>query len=266
MANNERGAEKTTALITGASSGIGAEFSRQLAARGMNLVLVARREERLAALRDELEPKHGISAEVLVADLLVANDLERVKRRIAELTDLEILVNNAGFGVLGNFCEVDIQGQLDMIGIHVLAPIHLARAAVGGMIRRERGSIINVSSMAAFLVGGESNTYCAAKAYVNSFSESLQDELRGKGVKVQALCPGFTKTEFHSSETFADFDKSRIPKWMWMPAQRVVTKSLNSLRGRRVLVVPGVINALIVRSLRFPLTRPLALAVARPKK
>jgi len=266
MANNKPGAKKTTALITGASSGIGAEFARQLAARGMNLVLVARREERLAALRDELEQKHGIRAEVLVADLLVAKDIEQVERRIAELTDLEILVNNAGFGVLGNFCEVDIQGQLDMIGIHILATVRLARAAVAGMIARKRGFIINLSSVAAFLVDGEYTTYCAVKAYVNSFSESLQHELRGTGVKVQALCPGLTSTEFHSTETFADFDKSQIPKWMWGSAERVVAKSLKALRGKRVIVVPGVINAIIARSLRRPLTRPLALALARSTK
>ncbi len=266
MANNKPGAKKTTALITGASSGIGAEFARQLAARGMNLVLVARREERLAALRDELEQKHGIRAEVLVADLLVAEDIERVERRIAELTDLEILVNNAGFGVLGNFCEVDIQGQLDMIGIHILATVRLARAAVADMIGRKRGFIINLSSVAAFLIDGKNNTYCAAKAYVNSFSESLQDELRGTGVKVQALCPGFTSTEFHSTGSFANFDKSQIPKWMWGSAGHVVAKSLKALRGKRVIVVPGILNTIIVRNLRRPLTRPLAMALARSTK
>lgn len=196
MVDNETGSATTTAVITGTASGIGAEFARQLASRGVNLVLVDRREEPLVALRDELLLRHDLRAELLVADLLSADDIERVEWRIAELTDLEILVNNAGFAVFGNFCDVDIQGQLDLIGIHILATVRLTRAAVAGMIQRKRGFIINLPSVSSFLVNGENSTYGAAKAYVNSFSESLQDELRGTGVRIQSLCPGFTRTEF----------------------------------------------------------------------
>ena len=244
-----------TALITGASSGIGAEFARQLAGRGMNLVLVARREERLAALSDALQRRYGVRAEVFVADLARTDEVKRVEHRIVQLTDLEILVNNAGFGIEGSFTEVDVEGQIDMIHVHVVATVRLTRAALPAMIDRRRGFVINVSSIAAFMTGDI--TYCATKTYIYSFSESLQDELRDTGVRVQALCPSYTRTGFHETESIRGFDKSRIPEWMWMPVEQVVHVSLKALGRKRVLVVPGLINRLIVRGLRCPLTRSI---------
>jgi len=258
--------KRATALITGASSGIGAEFARQLAARRTNLVLVARREERLAALSDELQREHGIGAEVFVADLARTEDVKRVEQRITELTDLEILVNNAGFAIQGNFSGVDVEGQIDMIRVHVITTVRLTRAAVPAMIARGRGFVINVSSVAAFVTEGKNNTYCATKAYLNSFSESLQDELRDTGVRVQALCPGFTRTGFHSTDLIQDFDTSRIPNWMWLSADRVVAASLKALRRKRVIVVPGFTYGVIAGVLRRPLTRRIALFLARSKR
>ncbi|GIV59641.1 MAG: hypothetical protein KatS3mg043_0730 [Rhodothermaceae bacterium] len=189
-----------TALITGASSGIGAGFARRLAERGYNLILVARRADRLAELAEELQTRHGIEAEGLPADLATDEGIRRVEARIVDCDTLDLLVNNAGFGTTGRFAEIDLAPQLAMIHVHVIAPVRLIRAALPGMMARGAGGIINVSSVSAFWPNAGSATYSATKAYLNAFSEALAHELRGTGVTVQALCPGFTRTEFHDTE------------------------------------------------------------------
>ena len=235
-----------TALITGASSGIGAAFARALAARGYDLVLVARREERLAALAAELQGRHAIDAEVLVVDLSQPADVERVVQRVAGLETLEMLINNAGFGTIGRFFKVDLAKSLDMIHVHVIASVRFCRAALPGMIARDRGAIINVASVAAFspLVGNA--MYSATKRFLVTFSQSLQMELAGTGVKVQALCPGFTHTGFHDTPEYERFRRTLIPGFMWMSAEDVVTGSLKALRRGRVVYVPGFKNRLLV--------------------
>jgi short-subunit dehydrogenase len=237
--------ESRTALITGSSSGIGVAFARQLAPMGYSLILVARREERLAALATELGERHPISAEVLAADLANSADVGRVESRIAELKSLDLLINNAGFGAPGSFAEADLATQQDMINVHVLASVRLARAALPGMIARRRGAIINVSSIAGLLPIPGSATYSATKAYLNFFSEALQSELRGTGVKIQALCPGFTHTEFHDTPTHRGFHRSRIPEALWMSAEEVAEGSLSALDRRQVIFVPGIKNRLV---------------------
>lgn len=227
------------AFITGASSGIGAEFARQLAAQQYDLILVARREERLRALAAELGRAHSIRVEVLVADLSNLADIERVAARISELETLELLINNAGFGVPARFAEAEAAKQLAMLEVHVVASTRLSRAALPGMIARGRGSIINVSSLAAFFPMPGSVTYCSTKAYLNTFSKALQAELRGTGVQVQALCPGFTYTEFHDTPEFANFSRSTLPKLFWMKAETVVAASLAAARRGRVICIPG---------------------------
>jgi len=227
------------ALITGASSGIGAEFARQLASQGYNLILAARREERLAALSAALAQTHAITAEVLVADLSTPADLARVEQRIGRLENLTVLVNNAGFGTTGPFAQIDLGPQLDMVHLHILASMRLCRAALPGMIAQGRGHIINVSSIASLVPLPENVTYCATKAFLNSFSEALQIELAGTGVKVQALCPGFTFTEFHDSPEFERRSRQPIPNFMWLPAPEVVAASLNALKRDRVIYIPG---------------------------
>jgi len=255
------GAQKT-ALITGASAGLGAEFTRQLAAEGYRFVLIARRKGRLDQLGDELRAEFGVESESLVADLATTEGVATVENRIRQLDDLDLLINNAGFGTFGNFAEIEFQTQLDMLHVHVTATIQLTRTALDGMIPRGRGYIINVSSLAGFLHGGRSVTYCATKAYLNSFSESLADELRGTGVQVQALCPGFTYTEFHDTQLLDNFDRKSVPGFMWMPADRVVRKSLAARKSRRVIVIPGFLNrffkGLLTSSLLKPLTSLLA--------
>jgi short-subunit dehydrogenase len=228
------------ALVTGASSGIGAEFARQLAGQGYDLILVARCEERLAALAASLARTYGVGAEIQVADLTRPAELAQVERRINRLENLAILVNNAGFGTTGSFAEIDLGPQLDMVHLHILACMRLCRAALPGMIARRRGRIINVSSMAGLVPLPENATYCATKAFLNSFSEALQAELAGTGVRVQALCPGFTHTEFHSSPEFERRGRQPIPGFLWLSAPEVVATSLNALKRNQVIHIPGI--------------------------
>ena len=242
--------ESRTALITGASSGIGAAYARQLAAKGYNLILVSRREDRLSGLAAELKECHPISAEVLAADLARSTDVKQVLKRITEIDDLDLLINNAGFGAPGSFAEVDLAPQLDMIRLHVIASVCLTRAALPGMIARRRGGIINVSSIAGLTPIPGSATYSSTKAYLNVFSEALQAELHGTGVRIQALCPGFTHTEFHDTPEHKGFRRSGIPEALWMSAEEVAAQSLNALGRRQVIFVPGFKNRLLAVAAR----------------
>lgn len=227
------------ALITGASSGIGEEFARQLAAEGFDLTLVARREERLQSLAGELIASHGILADVLAADLAQDEGVARVARAIEGAPDLVLLINNAGFGTGGDFADIGLERHLDMIHVHIIAPVTLTKAALPGMISRGDGAIINVSSIAAFFPSGGGASYTASKVYLNNFSEALAAELDGTGVKVQALCPGFTYSEFHDTPDYSDFDRKQIPDVLWMTAGEVVKESLAALDSDRVIVIPG---------------------------
>ena len=165
--------------------------------------------------------------------------MERVAEFIRELAGLELLVNNAGFGTMGRFADGEVQPQTDMNRVHVLAAVRLARAVLPGMIERDCGGIINVSSMGAWLACAGNVQYAATKAYLNTFSEGLQDELRHTRVRVQALCPGFTLTGFHDAAPMGPFDRADIPKSLWMSAEDVVDFSLKMLGKNRVIVVPG---------------------------
>jgi short-subunit dehydrogenase len=245
------------ALITGASSGIGEVFARRLAAGGFDLALVARREERLEALAAELAAAHGIQADVLAADLSDDEGVQKVTRYIESHPDLTLLVNNAGFGKRGKFAEADLEGQLDMIRVHIIATVTLARAALPGMIQRGGGAIINVSSVAAFFPAAGGATYSASKIYLNNFSEALNAELDGTGVKVQALCPGFTYSEFHDTPEYSDFDRKEIPGVLWMSAEEVVDDSLAALATHKVIVVPGRRYQGMVAAANSPIRGPI---------
>lgn len=225
-----------TALITGASSGIGAVYARRLARDGFDLVLVARREARLQALAGELMQRYNVRAEVLVADLADAEDISSVEARIAELDDLCFLVNNAGFGLVGSFADNDITVQDAMIHVHVQASVRLTRAALPVMLAQHRGAIVNVASLAAFYPLPGSATYAATKAYLKTFTEALHQELAGTGVRVQALCPGFTRTEL---QDVAGIGKAGLPDFVWMSPEAVVEQSLRDLDQDRVISVPG---------------------------
>jgi hypothetical protein len=231
--------KRTAALITGASSGIGAAFARRLGQQGYHLILVARREERLQALASKLQQRYHTTAEVLAADLSEPEGICRVEERIAAMGTLDLLINNAGFGTYGKFAEVSEDRHEDMIQVHVTASVRLCRAALPRMLERRRGAVINVSSVAAFFPLPGNANYAASKAYLVTFSEALHQEVAGSGVKVQALCPGFTVTEFHSTPEYAGFDRSEVPKMLWMRSENVVAASLQALRRNQVICIPG---------------------------
>ncbi len=237
------------ALITGASAGLGAEYARQLAAAGTNLVLTARRLDRLEELARELRAKHGVAVDVVQADLLDAAGIERVERLIAESPDLDLLVNNAGFGGRSGFVRGDVADHLRMVEVHVGATVRLTRAALPGMIARGRGGIINLASIAAFSPFSGA-MYSGTKAFLVMFSVNLQAEVEAKGISVQALCPGMTHTEFHE---VAAIDKAIVPKPFWMTAEKVVRISLRKL-GRGAVCVPGWKNKAIAFLMRCPAT------------
>lgn len=226
------------ALITGASSGIGAAFAAALADRGYDLVLVARRTERLEELARRLESARGIRAEVLTADLAEEPGLAAVEQRVACSADLELLVNNAGFGTKGKFFQIDVGSQDQMHRLHILATLRLTHAALQGMVARAKGGVINVSSVAAFWEAPGSISYCATKRWMNSFTEGLALELEvsGSPVKMQALCPGYTRSGFHDA---AGVDAQLIAKSLWMSAEEVVAASLAGLERGKLIVVPG---------------------------
>lgn len=230
------------AWVTGASAGIGAAFARRLARQHYDLALVARSRERLAALAAELEGGAEIQCEIVAADLTDGAELQRVAQRIAGDPALELLVNNAGFGTVGRFAELDAEREEAEIRLNVIALMQLTRAALPGLIERRRGAIINVSSLAAFQPGPRNATYGATKAFVNSFTEALHEELRGTGVRVQALCPGFTRTEFQER---AGIDTSGLPGFAWMTADAVADASLAALARGDLICVPGIGNRLV---------------------
>jgi short-subunit dehydrogenase len=227
-----------TAMVTGASSGIGAAYAGRLAAQGYDLILVARRKDRLEQLAEELETNHGVKAEVLAADLTEDADLRKVEERIARAGDLEFLVNNAGFGTRGLFFQADVTGQDRMHRLHVLAAVSLSHAALAGMVARGKGNLVNVSSVAAFGQSPGNASYCATKAWMNSFTEGLHLDLAyiGSPVKVQALCPGYTLTEFHDA---SGIGREHVPAAWWMSAKDVVDASLRGLARGKPVVVPG---------------------------
>jgi short-subunit dehydrogenase/ubiquinone/menaquinone biosynthesis C-methylase UbiE len=242
---------KRTALVTGASSGIGEAYARRLAAQGYDLVLVARREERLQKLAAELERQHTIQAEVLAADLSTEEGIARVEQRIIQGGDIDFLVNNAGYDVFGLFADTPIEKTLGLITCHVLASVRFCRAALPGMLDRRRGAIINLSSIGAFTPKSHDSTYVATKAYLKMFSETLAVELAGTGIHVQALCPGFTLSEFHDDPQYAQYRlKERIPHWLWMTSEQVVDESLRALGEGQTVCIPGWQNQLIVAAAR----------------
>jgi short-subunit dehydrogenase len=230
------------ALVTGASSGIGAAFAERLAREPYDLILVARRRERLEALAQQLQQDHSIGVEVLVADLTQADQLHAVEQRIAEAPALSMLVNNAGFGGYMPFVELEPDRAEELIRLQVLAVTRLTRAALPGMIARGHGAVINVSSRLAFTATIPSPplpkraTYAASKAFINTFSQLLANELEGTGVRVQALCPGVVQTEFHQH---VGADPASFPAGIVMTPEDVVAGSLAGLARGEVICVPA---------------------------
>lgn len=230
---------RTLVAITGASSGIGAAFARQLAAEH-DLLLIARRKERLDELSRELSTVYGANAEVMQADLAAEEDLARVAERIQGDGRLVLLINNAGFGTKGRFWEAGLELQERMHKLHVLATLRLTHAALRNMVPRNLGGVINVASVAAFVRSSGSIGYSATKSWMTTFTEGLYLELRSvqSNVTVQALCPGFTYSEFHEAVGLKR-EQMMSSSAFWMTAEAVVKASLDGLRRRKLFVVPG---------------------------
>ncbi len=233
-----------TALVTGATAGIGLEFARQLAERGHDLVLVARDRQRLDAVAADLERRFGVTAEVLSADLGDRAAVAAVAARIADpARPVDLLVNNAGYGLKKGFLQNDVEVEEAAFDVLCRAVLVLSHAAGRAMKARGRGAIVNVSSVASFVAMG---SYSAAKSWVTVFSEGLATELAGSGVRVMALCPGFTHTEFHQR---AEMNMSKLPEALWLDADTLVRDALADLDRGRVVSVPGAAYKALVGAL-----------------
>ncbi|MCX4469043.1 SDR family NAD(P)-dependent oxidoreductase [Micromonospora sp. NBC_01655] len=224
------------ALVTGATAGIGAEFARRLAADGWALVLVARDAARLAAVAAELTGRYGHPVEVIAADLSTDDGCADVERRLAEGSPVELLVNNAGISLNQPFLRSSVADESRLLRLNVHAVLRLTLAAVGPMTRRGHGAVINVSSVAGFGPVMPGSTYPASKAWVTAFSESVDLATAASGVRVMALCPGYTRTGAHER---LGIDLSGTPGFMWLQADQVVDEALRDLRKGRSVSVPS---------------------------
>ncbi len=238
-----------TALITGASSGIGLELARLFAADDSNLVLVARREDRLRALAHELKSEFGVDVFILPKDLSEKNAPKEIFDALQkENIQIDVVVNNAGFGTRGAVAEIDTDTQIDMIQVNVVALTHLTRLFLPGIIERGRGGILNVGSLAGFQPGPNLAVYYATKAYVLSFTEALSEEIKNPDIKITCLAPGPVRTEFGSK---SDLDDSLLFKLSLMDAEPVVKAGYEGFRKGKVIVLPGIKQKIIPFLLRF---------------
>jgi short-subunit dehydrogenase len=254
------------AAITGASAGLGSVFARKLAAQGYDLLLIARRLDRLRQLASELSRDYRVEAEPIAADLARLDEIDSVAGCLAAEPKLALLVNNAGFGTKGRFWETSLEDQSAMHRVHIDATMRLSQAALRGMVPRNTGAIVNVSSVAGFFRSPENVSYCATKAWINAFTEGLYLELAraAPGVTVQALCPGFTYTEFHDA---MGADRAEVPKWLWMKADDVVDESLRALATRKLYVIPGwKYRVFVAVGSRFPVALRTKLQAASPHR
>jgi short-subunit dehydrogenase len=237
-----------TALITGASSGLGAEFALQLADHCDQILLTGRNQAALAELAEKLQQK-GLKSRFTVADLTTTIGVAQLVETIRQQGPLDYLVNNAGFSTIGPYIEQHPATQQAMVNLHIYATMQLTLAALGGMTERRSGKIINVSSLAAFAPFASITVYSGTKAFLNNFSVALQQEVEAQGIKVQCLCPGYTRTGFQKTEYFADFDPASIPEEYWMEAADVVKESLAALRrdNSPVVFVAGDLNRALAK-------------------
>ncbi len=237
---------KRTALVTGASAGLGVEYCRQLAQRCEVIIAVARRADRLQVLAQELS---GVcEVHCIEADLTTVEGVTRTVEALRQKGPVDYLVNNAGFAPLGQFVETPLHEQRDMLNLHCEATMTLCRAAIPFMCELGGGSIINVSSLGALVPSKGLAVYGATKAFLNYFSQALQAEVAADGIEVQALCPGYIRTEFHDAMVAEGFERERIPTEMWMDPEAVVEASLSALGTGRVVVVPGEGNGELARA------------------
>jgi short-subunit dehydrogenase len=234
---------RARALVTGASVGIGRAFAIELARRGHDLVLVARNAAQLSDLASDLSGRHSIDAEVLPADLLSPDGVAAVAARLVGETPIEVLVNNAGRGAHEAFATAALEDHLQQIDLNVRALVQLTHAALGPMTERGSGAVLNVASVAGFQPVPLESVYAATKAFVLTFTEGLHEELRGSGIKVSCLCPGFTRSEFQQR---AGIDAAqKLPDFLWQTADEVAKAGLDALFAGKALCVPGTHNKVL---------------------
>ena len=266
MASMDRMNEYKTALITGASSGIGEAFAEALAIQGLDLILVARSEERLKALAKQLAEVHSRRVEVVTADLSLAGSAVKVHTAAEALgMPVDLLINNAGFGSAGSFHKLDGARERQEVMLNAAAVVDMTHAFLPAMLERGRGGIVNVASMAAFQPLPYMSVYAATKAFVLSFTQGIRGEVRSKGIKVLCVCPGPVDTPFFEA-TGNDRLRSTIPRATMMTAEAVVKASLRALRAGRSVVVPGVANKLLAAGTRLMPRDALAAMTARVMK
>lgn len=228
-------AVRRTAMVTGPTSGIGAAFAERLAATGHDLVLVSRDADRLERVAEDLRSRHGVRASVVPADLATPDGLAGVEARLRDGEPVDLLVNNAGSSLNKAFLRASADEEEGLLRLNVIAVMRLTHAALPGMVARQSGSIVNVSSVSGFATVMPGSTYPASKGWVTNFTESVGLSVRRFGVRLMALCPGYTRTEFHSR---AGIDMSKTPAWLWLDADRVVRDGLRDLARGKLLSVP----------------------------
>src|SRR3990172_714488 len=241
---------RKTALITGATSGIGKAFAERFAAMGYDLILTGRRKQIITEVARGLKKTYKINVTVIIAELTHEKGISTVVTAIKKADELSVLVNNAGYGVEGLFKNLDVQEHLDMMTVHMSAPVHFMHAALPRMIEQKNGIIINVASLGAFAPAPINGIYGGTKSFLNVFTESLHMEVRRYGIKVQSLCPGFTRTDFHRKMGIEEeMKKNRMIHWM--TPERVVIKSMKRLGKGKVICIPGIRNKLFYALARF---------------
>jgi len=252
------------ALITGATAGIGAQYARLLATEGFDLILVARNKNRLASTARSLNKEFGVKVEVLPADLTKPVQLEKVRKRLSDsMKPIEVLINNAGFGINKSFLVSDLSDEQGLLDVLVTAPMRLTHAVLPIMKERNSGTIVNVSSVASWIAGG---SYSAAKSYLTVLTESLHTELRPTKVKISALCPGFTRTEFHER---GRMKMNGLPNFMWLSAEEVVSKSWRDVNAGKVISIPGWQYLVLSSISRFgprPMVRRIGMNVRKKQR
>ena len=254
-----------TAFITGATSGIGASFAKRFAHDGYNLIITGRRREKIQSLADELSAKYNVVVEVIIAELSDIKVIKSLARIISGKENIEILVNNAGFGIDKVFNEDEIQNQENMITVHIIAAMNFVHAVIPQMIHNGNGTIINVSSLASFLSLPKAVVYCGTKAFLNKFSESIYIHLKNKGIQVQCLCPGFTRSDFHQRPGIQSEKLKNKRTIRWMTSDEVVNSSMKCLSKQKVICIPGFWNKVLL-SLTNILPRKLYYSLHNLKK
>jgi short-subunit dehydrogenase len=252
------------ALITGATAGIGAQYARLLAKEGFDLILVARNKNRLASTAKSLNKEFGVKVEILPADLTKPVQLEKVRKRLSDSRKpIEVLINNAGFGINKSFLVSDLSDEQGLLDVLVTAPMRLTHAVLPIMKERNSGTIVNVSSVASWIAGG---SYSAAKSYLTVLTESLHTELRPTKIKISALCPGFTRTEFHER---GRMKMNGLPNFMWLSAEEVVSKSWRDVNAGKVISIPGWQYLILSSISRFgprPMVRRIGMNVRKKQR